>query len=61
MLEKLISLFSKEVSLTHSAALLNFAHQLIQFFTTNIQDESARNAAIDAFIEILQQQKTNTQ
>lgn len=57
MLERLIALFAKEASLTNAAAVINFVHQLISFFNQHIADETARNAAIDTFIELLQQQK----
>lgn len=53
MLDKIVALFHPEM-----APLVNTLISLLSFFTEDyIKDKDARNAAIDAVIEILQQQK----
>ena len=58
MIEKLAEVFA-ENTLGNIGSVLTHMHQLIVFFEKNIPNETLKNAAIDAVIQLLEAQKTN--
>jgi hypothetical protein len=57
MLGELKAVFKQECSLANISAVINGVDQLIKYIESNIANESLRNAAIDAVIKLLQDEK----
>lgn len=58
MLDKISTLFKKEYQLGHMAALMNHVANMVGIFRSDfMKDGDAKNAAIDALCELLQQHK----
>lgn len=58
MLDKIFNLFKADFQLGHTAALMNHIANIVNIFRVDfMKDSDAKNAAIDALCELLQQQK----
>lgn len=58
MLDQIFSLFKKQYQLGHMSALMGHISNVINIFHQDfLKDADAKNAAIDALCELLQQHK----